>query len=527
MDYSRRTIETLVPEHALARLRISPATAIKSPKEKESSRYSPYDFIHSPPLDTSTLAAHDFDVDVRSGFMPPEPPISRLPSEWQEWETVLQDAIDARLKLGDNPVVAPEETDRSALWRDRVQNMPILEIGRLRSSERNLRRAHLVLAWVLHFYVHTHPPDTTPIVIPKSLTLPLLAVSRELDLPPVLTYSDTVLYNWRYSPSDPSKLESITLFTGTKDEEHFFLTSAYIELAGVEALSLMQKCFDEAFVADSIALRRIASYLKKLSNVIKRLAKLLDAVREGCDPKVFYNEVRPWLRGEDSGKRPWIFLDENDEEVDFGDRRELSGPSAGQSALIHAFDIFLGVDHTPRRPPGVAAGQQQQQSPQQPQSQSSSSAPTSSSSNGGNRPVKSPSGGFLERMQAYMPRHHRAFMNHLKAAKRPIRTLVSLNATNGASDGAPSSLVNAYDATVLALKGLRDTHIRIATLYIVNQMPRKEHLGPRPEGEATKLPVVDDNAGVAKGTGGSDLVPFLKGSRDDTTRTLLNPKSLK
>ncbi|KAG8869001.1 hypothetical protein FRC20_002356 [Serendipita sp. 405] len=518
MDYSRRTMETLAPEHALARLRISPAT-LKSPKETPSHLY---DFLSSPPLDTSTLAAHDFDVDVRSGFMPPEPPISRLPSEWQEWEVVLQDAIDARLRLGDSPVIRPEETDRSALWREKVQIMPILEVGRLRNSERNLRRAHLVLAWILHFYVHTHPVDATSIVIPKSLTVPLLAVSKELDLPPVLTYSDTVLYNWRYSPEDPSKLESLVLFTGTKDEEHFFLTSAYIELAGVEALSLMQKCFDEAFVADSIALRRITSYLKRLSNVIKRLSKLLDDVREGCDPKVFYNDVRPWLRGEDSGKKPWVFLDENDEEVDFGDKRELSGPSAGQSSLIHGFDVFLGVDHTPRRPPGVG-----------PPSSSSTSTPHPSASNTSGRgdetnKVKRPSGGFLERMQAYMPRHHRAFMNHLKATKRPIRTLVSLNATSGGGAGTPSSLANAYDAAVLALKGLRDTHIRIATLYIINQMPRKADIGPHHgQSDAKQSPVQDDDAGVAKGTGGSDLVPFLKGSRDDTTRTLLNPKSFK
>ncbi|KAG8841773.1 hypothetical protein FRB91_004699, partial [Serendipita sp. 411] len=108
-------METLAPEHALARLRISPAT-LKSPKETPSHLY---DFLSSPPLDTSTLAAHDFDVDVRSGFMPPEPPVSRLPSEWQEWEVVLQDAIDARLRLGDSPVIRPEETDRSALWREK------------------------------------------------------------------------------------------------------------------------------------------------------------------------------------------------------------------------------------------------------------------------------------------------------------------------------------------------------------------------------------------------------------------------
>ena len=377
--------------------------------------------------------------------------------------------------------------------------MPLLETHRLKVSERNLRRAHLVLAWILHFYVHIHAPATNPIIIPAVLTVPLLAISRELALPPVLTYSDTVLYNWRYAADDPSKLESVTTFTQTKDEEHFFLTSAYIELAGVEALGLMQRCFDEAFVADEIALRRISSYLRKLATVIKRLTKVLDAVRDACEPKIFFNDVRPWLRGEDSGKRRWIFVDEKGEEVDFGDRRELSGPSAGQSSLIHALDIFLGVDHTPSRRPGHPTTANDQ----------APSAPASvpAHANSASKPTK----GFLDRMLVYMPRHHRAFMNHLKDTPRPIRTLVSLHATGNNSE--PSLLANAYDAAVLALKGLRDAHIRIATLYIINQMPRTD----------TSHAQAVASAATAKGTGGSDLVPFLKGSRDDTTRALLNP----
>lgn len=321
--------------------------------------------------------------------------------------------------------------------------------------------------------------------------MPLLTVSRELALPPVLTYADTVLYNWKPAGEDTSDISTVTLFTSTKDEEHFFLTSAYIEIAGVEALSLMQRCYDEAFVADSISLRRIASYLRKLSIVIKRLTKLLDAVRDGCDPKVFYNDIRPWFRGEDSGKRKWMFLDDMGEEIDLGETRELSGPSNGQSALIHALDIFLGIDHTPMRPPGTSS--------------------TYSTSQISEKPT-----GFLDRMQAYMPRHHRAFINHLKATPRPMRNLVALNATNGV-DGSPSSIGKAYDGAVLALKGLRDAHIRIATLYIINQIPRRIQASIQPGEEAKS---------VAKGTGGSDLVPFLKGSRDDTTRAVLNPDAL-
>ena len=349
-------------------------------------------------------------------------------------------------------------------------------MGRLVSCERLLRRAHLVLAWLLHIYVHTQPPGSDPIIIPRSLSAPLLAVSRELVLPPVVTYADTVLYNWR---EVDGRIRCVTLFTDTPDEEHFFLTSARIELAGVAALSLMQQSLDEAFLDDAIARRRIASSLRKLSTVIRTLTVILDAVRDGCDPHVFYDQVRPWFRGEDSGKRPWIFQDERGNPVDFGETRELSGPSAAQSTLIHALDIFLGVDH------------------------SATPAPSRPTPDGPSPSIKSSHPApFLERMQAYMPRHHRNFINHLKVVPRPIRKLALLS-------GPDSPVWLAYNEAITALQEFRSAHIRIATLYIISQSHR------RPSPTVTLEP--------AKGTGGTDLVPFLKSSRDDTASTLLRP----
>src|SRR6201995_5456691 len=90
--------------------------------------------------------------------------------------------------------------------------MPILSTKDLCQSELWLRRAHHVLAWIFHFYVHTHPParanERSDIVIPPSLTLPLLRVSTQLELPPVVSYADSVLYNWDFArpPSSPEEI---------------------------------------------------------------------------------------------------------------------------------------------------------------------------------------------------------------------------------------------------------------------------------------------------------------------------------
>jgi indoleamine 2,3-dioxygenase len=318
----------------------------------------------------------------------------------------------------------------------------------------------------------------------------------------MVTYSDDVLYNWALiNPSLNTKpaldnLRCQTLFTSTNDESEFYLTSARIEIKGVDALELMQMIMDEAFVGDAIAYRRITSYLIRISAVIHELRAILLSVREGCNPSRFYHEIRPWFRGADSdkAKRKWVF-EGIERDPSLNEPTELSGPSAGQSSLIHALDVFLGVDKY-----------------------SHSSALTGSSS-----PTSSPKLAFLDRMQSYMPRHHRRFLNHLSAAPRPLRELV-LNA------GDPA-LLEAYNGALKSLKEFRDAHMTVVALYIVG-----------PSRRPVPVPGSDVNVDVGKecgieemvvragerrlkGSGGTELVRFLKDVRDRTAAAILDPET--
>ncbi|KAJ6619999.1 Indoleamine 2,3-dioxygenase [Mycena sp. CBHHK59/15] len=425
--------------------------------------------------DTSTLAAHDFDVDNRTGFMPPQAPPSRLPLDWEAWELVLDGAIQGRLQLGDKPGITEAEMKQSESWRERARQLPIVPISGLIESETNLRRAHLVLAWTMHFYIHSLPPDV-PVVIPAPITIPLFEVCDQLQLPPVLTYSDTVLYNWTSTSPTLDNLQSQTLFTGTNDEQEFYLTSARMELRGVEALELMRATMDEAFVGDDLALRRITSFLDRLAHVIDELTALLATVRNGCDPTAFYNDIRPWFRGADSdpARRPWVFAGLAHDPAR-SHPAELSGASAGQSALVHALDVFLGVaafSHAPGLTGHTATA----------------------------------TSAFLARMQLYMPRHHRNFLTHLAADPRPLRALVM-----GAADAEPR-LLGAYNAAVGALKLFRDCHIAIVTSYIIQ--PARHAKARAAESEAP---------GPLKGTGGTELAKFLKDVRDRTAAAIVEP----
>jgi indoleamine 2,3-dioxygenase len=106
-----------------------------------------------------------------------------------------------------------------------------------------------------------------------------------------------------------------------------------------------------------------------------------------------------------------------------------------------------------------------------------------------------------------MPQTHRTFLHHLSSNPWPLRALVL--------DSANDEALKAYNAAVQALKGFRDAHIRIVTIYI---------MGPARHAQKQGIADSDNDAGtrLVKGTGGTDLATFLKSVRDLTAETIIS-----
>jgi indoleamine 2,3-dioxygenase len=138
---------------------------------------------------------------------------------------------------------------------------------------------------------------------------------------------------------------------------------------------------------------------------------------------------------------------------------------------VHALDIFLGTDQHSHSPSAAEKA------------------------------------AFLARMQSYMSRHHRNFLRHLSVNPRPLRAFVS-----SAGDAA---LLEAYNTTVQSLKEFRDAHMIIVTLYIVLPAKRARAAAQQTTGE-------EEQASL-QGTGGTDLVNFLKRVRDRTANARIDP----
>ena len=167
-------------------------------------------------------------------------------------------------------------------------------------------------------------------------------------------------------------------------------------------------------------------------------------------------EVRASLAECVSNKRGWVFgslkeavksCDKGEDEEIIREPAESSGPGAGQSSLMQSLDIFLGVDKYSHSVVTIGGKNVPEPSPDTIAQKSS----------------------FLARMQLYMPRHHRRFLQHLAANPRPLRDFVVARAELATKSEEDRELVDAYNAAVKALKEFRDAHMMIVTLYIIDR----------------------------------------------------------
>ena len=351
---------------------------------------------------------------------------------------------------------------------------PILCTESLEDDTRLLQRAHTVLAWLVQYYAHSIPTDgPEPILIPKSLAVPLVRVSKILRMAPILTFADTVLWNARPRDSRrPLSMDNICFentFSGTEDETNFYNASASVELRGVEAIQIIHRYLNLDDPQDRINESGLRNDLVRLKTVLEELTELMENVKEAVDPRVFYWQVRPWFNGSGSGGgQRWVYEGVAESAV-----VDTSGPSAGQSAIMHAIDAFLGIDHRQLRCPIPSVRKQHGDS------------------------------AFMDRMRRYMPGSHRDFLNRIDDVPVAIKK-VAMERTG---------LREAYNDAVRALKRLRDIHIRVACLYIIS-MARSQP----PDGLRRRTTQGPDGA---RGTGGNHLASLLKAGRDVTQSAIL------
>ncbi|KAI8952150.1 Indoleamine 2,3-dioxygenase [Xylaria longipes] len=427
-------------------------------------------------IDSQISGSEDI-LDLRSlisknGFLPAEQPLKRLPGTYYEqWEQILDEL----------PTLLKEKT-----IRDRIGNLDVLTTAKL-NTESEWQRAYMILCFLTHGYIWGG--DVPSEILPPSITVPFLQISDHLDLPPVATYAALNLWNFSSTGEDFADLDGLKAlhtFSGTEDESWFFALSVAVEAIGGAIVPVMLQAMNAIKHDDHETITRA---LTEMATCIRQLTQLLDRMSEKCDPMLFYHKLRPFLAGTKNmaaaGLPNGVFYDEGDGK---GQWRQLRGGSNGQSSLIQFFDLVLGIDHAPNN----------EHRPQ----------------NGNVAPAKTTPGdlSFYEEVRLYMPGPHRKFLESVSRMDKVQDFVHSASASP-----AHQRLQQSYQDATKAFGDFRQAHINMVTRYII--VPSRK---PSPfSSSAVNLSTASlvsskEPKKELTGTGGTDLIPFLRSARDDT-----------
>ncbi|KAF9434089.1 hypothetical protein BGZ76_008560, partial [Entomortierella beljakovae] len=457
----------------------------------------------------------EYDISPVTGFLPSEEPLQILPDPYfAPWEETFQEFNSLLLV---------------SKLRQRAQELPVLDASKLKTKAEQ-RRAYLILCMLSHAYVWG---------------------KHEVAAEPVLTHAAVVLWNWKLLYKDGSRdlnnFGTLATLSGSSDESWFYLVTTAIEATGAPVLS---KILNAIQLVRDENITGLIQELEAIRDIIVDLVAVLRRMFERCDPYVFYWKVRPYLAGWENMAEAGLPNGVKYEGVDNGEYKKLAGGSAAQSSLIHALDVAFGVEHYPTgfRPnkPGHGHGHTVANGP----TDNSYNDKTIATTNGATTTTTSGSGSnnFIQKMRFYMPGPHRNFLTHLTEVANIRPFVLSKTAeTEADKDSRPeevSRLIGVFDECIHQIKVFRDVHIQMVTLYIVmqaNRGPSISHGGfaHQPQAQPTKTEQNGENTsevkksdilypqkiifgaphglakkqeegnGVVRGTGGTDLIPFL------------------
>ncbi|XP_029377351.1 indoleamine 2,3-dioxygenase 2-like [Echeneis naucrates] len=386
-----------------------------------------------------------FDISEKLGFLLEEP-LTNLPDHYGVWMDLannLTHLIETR-KL-----------------RDLVDKMPVL-MPDILSTNRELRLAHLVLGFISMGYVWQEGRQAPAQILPKAVALPYWLVSSRLGLPPILTYADSVLANWKLKDPDGDmqigNLDLIFSFPGGESCRGFFLVSLLVEMAASSGIVGALEVMHAMRVSD---IAGIQNGLAKVTQSLKKMKETFKLMHNHVDPTVFHGTLRIFVSGwRDNPMLPRGLLYD-------GVSNEpilLSGGSAAQSSAIQCFDGLLSIEH------------------------------------------EDETRTFVTRMRDYMPPAHRQLIETLSDCPS-LRHFILYNSS--------IDLCQAYNSCVSALVDLRSYHLNTVTKYII--VPGNRAVGSPLRGVGTMLNTT--------GSGGSNFVVFLKSVRNSTQKSLISKEA--
>ncbi len=246
-------------------------------------------------------------------------------------------------------------------------------------------------------------------------------------------------------------------------------------------LSAVRAAIARDFSAVAAALLQLAGHCEEITAILTRLP-------EQCDPATFYHEVRPFYAGTknmtSAGLPRGVLYDTGNGK---GEWKQLRGGSNGQSSLFPLIDLALGIQHTA----STATDKCRRRSD-----------PGSSEDD------------YHVDILSYMPREHRCFLADF-AQIWNVHDVINAIEDPDTSEALRAAHLQATTAVVR----FRSKHMQIVTRYII--VPSKRSAPPagaeqdrRRRNLATWRTTSAEHTLI--GTSGTQLMPFLKNTRQQT-----------
>ena len=396
----------------------------------------------------------EYEISEMNGFLP-DVLLKELPGEFSEWDRIVKNL---------------PKLIESKMIRQEVEKLPQLNVEKLVTLPEK-RRAYSILCMIEQAYLFggggnlPHNPlsgeSVPPQELPSQVAVPLHTVAENLGLPTALTHATVDLYNWelidKNQPISLDNLKSIETFTGTIDEQWFYLVMVAIEAEGAPIIQYSQLLIELMMENDR---EGVTSCLDAIRKRLGNMAEIVRRTREKCDPKFFYHVLRKFLSGYNDkktfqyGLKMSGVIDKRTKDSDVGTIGPMyvnyAGGSAAQSSLIQLIDRMFAVKHE-----------------------------------------KDSVKNFLKDMHNYMPRQHRKFLEYVE------NQYEHYSLKDYCMD---QNLSEVYNQCLSELENFRKAHFGLVHTYI--------------------LPFIEQMAhGEAKGTGGTELKKFLSATIDDTKST--------
>lgn len=352
-----------------------------------------------------TQACWNFDQE--SGFLLSPDPIKDLRSVPHPFDdSLIDELMVAAASL-------PQWLEQGCV-RTQLMNLPDFSMTHAEEVEdfRVIERLFQIYAHFANAFVwcdQDRPSD----FIPKSVAVPLVALSKSVQRPPILPYASTSLANFERidaaSGYQVDNLRCLQKMIDIEDESWFHLVHVEIEAHAGQAISALlraSKCSENQQNSDA------ETELETASTAIQTMTRTFRRILEKCSTEIYFFTLRPYLFGFDNVVYDGV--------TEF-DHKPMSfrGESGAQSSVIPAIRDLLGLQHA--------------------------------------------EGGLSQHllvMQSYMPKPHRDFL-------ASIDTFALRRFVGGSGD---VHLRQAYNSCLSRLVEFRSLHLRMAHAFIAQKV---------------------------------------------------------